>query len=133
MEFTNALHDYAKDRSVDDWGPEAREFVLDWSRLLGPLAPHLGEELWAALGGAGSLFDESWPEWEEKALQRDIVNLVLQVNGKVREQMEAPRGADRSELEQQALVYGRIPEWIDGKEIRKVIVVPDKLVNIVVG
>jgi leucyl-tRNA synthetase len=133
MELTNALHAYAKERAVAEWGGEAREIVRDWVRLLAPLAPHLGEELWEALGEHGSVFEESWPDWDEAALERDVVNIVLQVNGKLRDQMQVPRGSDRAELEKQALVHGRIPEWIGDKQIRKVIVVPDKLVNIVVG
>jgi leucyl-tRNA synthetase len=133
MELTNALYAYASARPVAEWGQEARDVVDAWIRLIAPFAPHLGEELWSLLGRSGSVFDAGWPAWDEAALVRDVVTVVLQVNGKVRDQMEVARGTDRGTLEQEALAFGRIPQWTAGKEIRRVIIVPDKLVNIVVG
>ncbi len=133
MEFTNALHEYARKRPVEKWGEEEREMVRDWVRMLAPFAPHLGEELFSMLGGQGSVFDQDWPGWDEKALLRDVVKVVIQVNGKLRDEMEVSRGTSREELEKLAPAHGRIPRWVEGKEIRRIIVVPDKLVNIVVG
>jgi leucyl-tRNA synthetase len=133
MEFTNELHAYAKLRAVSTWGEEAREIVLDWARMLAPFAPHLGEEIFKMLGGRGTVFDQPWPSWEEGALQRDVVTVVIQVNGKLRDEMEVKRGTSREELQKKSQSHGRIPQWLEGKEIKRVIVVPDKLVNIVVG
>jgi leucyl-tRNA synthetase len=131
MELTNALYAFANDVASDRWGRDVVSVVEDWVRVLAPFAPHLGEELWERLGHSTSVFDERWPRWDERALQRDVVTVVVQVNGKVREQMQVPRGLDRDRLGEEARGYGRIPEWIEGKQVRKVIVVPDKLVNIV--
>ena len=133
MELTNALYAYAAARPVEEWGEEARKVVDVWVHLLAPFAPHLGEELWTLLGREGSVFDAAWPAWDEAALVRDVVTVVVQVNGKVRDQMEVPRGTSREALQEQALAYGRVPQWVEGKQVRKVIIVPDKLVNIVVG
>jgi leucyl-tRNA synthetase len=133
MELTNQLHACAAERSPQQWGPAALEIVQDWVRVLAPFAPHLGEELWEMLGHAGSVFDEAWPAWDEAVLQRDEVTVVVQVNGKVREQMHVARGTDREQLAALARAYGKVPTWIAGKAVVKVVVVPDKLVNIVVA
>ena len=85
------------------------------------------------LGGEGSVFDAGWPGWDEAALQLERERIVIQINGKLREQMDVPRDIDREVLIEDAKAFGRIPQWIEGKEIRKVIVVPHKLVNIVVS
>jgi len=132
MELTNALYAYANDHPKD-WPTELRAIVSDWVRLLAPLAPHLGEELWEQLGGPESVFQAGWPSWDEAALVLDQVAIVVQVNGKVREQMEVPRDMDKDALIAEAKAFGRIPHWLEGKEVRKVIVVPRKLVNIVVN
>jgi leucyl-tRNA synthetase len=100
--------------------------------MLGPFAPHLAEELWERLEGSGHIFDQPWPRWDEQALVRELVTVVVQINGKIRERMEAPVNEDTEKLTQAAQSYGRIPELIAGKAVRKVIVVPNKLVNIVV-
>lgn len=133
MELTNALYAHAQATDPGQWGTGVASVVSDWVKLVSPLAPHLGEELWEMWGGDGSVFDAAWPVFDEAALQRDEVTVVVQVNGKVREQMRAPRGTGREELDRMARSFGRIPHWTEGKEIRKVIVVPDKLVNIVVA
>ncbi len=133
MEFTNALYAYAQVKAVDSWGAEAKEIVFDWVAMLAPFAPHLGEELFLMLGGDHTVFDEKWPSWDERALERDVVTVVIQVNGKLRDEMEVKRGTSREELQAKSRSHGRIPQWLEGKEVKKVIVVPDKLVNIVVG
>ena len=104
--------------------------------LLNPVAPHLTEELWEKLGEkfgeSGQIADATWPVWDECWLIDDEVEIVLQVNGKVRDKMIVLREASREEVEAQARGSVRIAEWTAGKEIRKVIVVPGKLVNLVV-
>ncbi len=106
------------------WEP----FVL----LLAPYAPHLGEELWTRLGHQPSVSRVSWPEYDPNLTVDEEVEIVLQINGKVRSRMHAPAGTDKAELERLALENERIQEWTDGKEIVKVISVPDKLVNVVI-
>ncbi len=107
------------------WEP----FVL----LLAPYAPHLAEELWERLGREPSIANEPWPEWIEELTLDNEITVVVQVNGKVRAKLAVQAGTDRKELERLAFEHERIKEWIDGKEIRRVISVPDKLVNIVIG
>ena len=101
-------------------------------RLLAPFAPHLAEELHSWFGGEGSVYDAGWPEWDEAALVLDEIEVVLQVNGKVRGKINVPAQADKAQLEQWALTNDRVLAFIEGKPVRKVIVVPGKLVNVVV-
>ncbi len=132
MELTNALYQYAGRSIVDPDDARFRDGLEALVRMLSPFAPHLGAELWTKLDGETSVFDAGWPEWDESYLIADTVTYVLQINGKIRERMEAPRDADAARLERDALAYGRIPELIGGQDVRKVIVIPNKLVNIVV-
>ena len=91
------------------------------------------EEVWQELGHADALDDVSWPAWSEEALKRDVVTVVVQVNGKLRGKVEVPAGSSREELEKAALAERSIQNHIAGKTVRKVVVVPGKLVNIVAG
>ena len=102
------------------------------TRLLAPFAPHLAEELHAWLGGQGSIYDAGWPAWDEAALVQDEIELVLQVNGKVRGKINVPAQADEAQLREWALTNERVQAFIEGKPVRKVIVVAGKLVNVVV-
>ncbi|MDR1893314.1 MAG: leucine--tRNA ligase [Spirochaetales bacterium] len=106
------------------WEP----FIL----LLCPYAPHLAEELWSRLGHAESLSREAFPEWKEELTREDLLTLVVQVNGKVRAKVSLPPGLNQAALEGEALNNPRIQSLIEGKELLKVITVPDKLVNLVV-
>lgn len=107
------------------------EYIKGFVQLLAPITPHLGEELWSILGNEESLTYVAWPTHDESQLVEDEVEIVLQVNGKVREKLVVARGLDRGVLEEQALVSESVQSFIEGKTVRKVIVVPDKLVNIV--
>ncbi|MBN1686533.1 MAG: leucine--tRNA ligase [Spirochaetales bacterium] len=100
-------------------------------RLLAPYAPHLAEELWQQLGNNGSIADAGWPEYDETLTVEDRVTVVIQINGKVRSRMEIDAGTGREEVEKLAFEAPRVSELTAGKEIRKIIIVPDKLVNIV--
>jgi leucyl-tRNA synthetase len=133
MELTNALYALAAKVPPARWGRRAQAIVADWVRVLAPLAPHLGEELWRMSGGRGGVFEQAWPTWDEAALQRDEITVVVQVNGKVREQMPVARGTDDEQLSRLAQAFGKVPSWTAGKRVVKVVVVPDKLVNIVVA
>lgn len=107
------------------------EYIEGFVQLLAPIAPHIGEELWAILGNEESLTNQPWPTYDEAALVEDEVEVVFQVNGKVRAKLNIARGLSKEELEEKALAAQEIQSFIDGKTVRKVIVVPDKLVNIV--
>ena len=101
-------------------------------RVLSPFAPHLGEELWSRLGTEGLIAHADWPAYDEALCVDDTITLVVQVNGKKRDEIDVPKDADREELERLALASERAQRFLDGKEPRKVIVVPGRLVNIVV-
>jgi leucyl-tRNA synthetase len=105
------------------WTP----FVL----LLSPYAPHLAEELWEKLGNPPSIARVPWPTWIEELTAEELVEVVFQVNGKIRAKESLPPGTADAELKERALSHERIREILAGKEVRKVIVVPNKLVNIV--
>ena len=107
------------------------EYIEGFVQLLAPIAPHIGEELWAILGNEESLTSAPWPVYDEAALVEDEVEVVFQVNGKVRAKLNIARGLSKEELEEKALTAEEIQSFIEGKTVRKVIVVPDKLVNIV--
>ena len=99
--------------------------------MLNPIVPHVCHGLWQTLGGAGDVLNAAWPGVDEAALARDSIEMVVQVNGKVRAKMEVPTGADKSALEASALAQDNVKRFLEGVSIRKVIVVPGKLVNIV--
>ncbi len=100
-------------------------------RLLSPFTPHITHEMWAGLGYESALIDEAWPEVDEEALVRDSITLVLQVNGKRRSEISIAASASKDECEAAAMADENVIKNIDGKTVRKVIVVPGKLVNIV--
>jgi len=118
--------------SVAEVTPVFAALALTFARLLSPFAPHLAEELHAWFEGQGSVYDAGWPEWDEAALVQDEIELVLQVNGKLRGKVNVPAGADEAQLREWALANERVRGFVGDKPVRKVIVVPGKLVNVVV-
>jgi leucyl-tRNA synthetase len=100
--------------------------------LLNPFAPHLSSELWETLKSPGQITAQSWPGYEEKFLVEHEVEIVVQVNGKVRDRMKMSIQASEEEIKKAALALPKIQELTVGKQIRKVVVIPKKLVNIVV-
>ncbi|MDN6160808.1 MAG: class I tRNA ligase family protein, partial [Staphylococcus equorum] len=108
-----------------------KEYVEGFVKLLAPIAPHLTEELWSKLGNTKTLTFEAWPIHDETKLVEDEVEVVLQVMGKVRAKINVAKDMAKDELEKIALENETIKEWVEGKTIRKIIVVPGKLVNIV--
>jgi leucyl-tRNA synthetase len=130
MELVNAVSVFAEKSSCPEVVREALESVV---RLMSPFVPHVCEELWQQLGYDNSLEQCSWPVWDESALVTDTILIVVQVNGKVRGKVTVSADAAKEAVEEAALADANVARFIDGKTIRKVIVVPGRLVNIVVG
>ena len=107
------------------------EYIEGFVQLLAPIAPHIGEELWSILGNEDGISYAPWPTYDEAALVEDEVEVVFQVNGKVRAKSNVPRDLGKDELEKVALANETVQEYIEDKTVRKVIAVPNKLVNIV--
>ena len=101
--------------------------------LLSPFAPHLAEELWSALGHTETLAYEPWPTYEEALTRAEEIEVPVQINGKLRSKLRVPASIDEEALKALALADEKILGLLEGKQVRKVIVVPKKLVNIVVG
>lgn len=108
-----------------------KSYIEGFVKMLAPIAPHLGEELWSILGHESTITYQPWPSYDEQLLEGDMVEIVVQVNGKVRAKLEISKNATKEEMEQIALDNENIKGAIEGKEIKKVIAVPQKLVNIV--
>ena len=105
-----------------------RDFVI----LLSPFAPHIAEELWHVLGEQGTVCDAQWPTWNDEYLKESVVKYTVLFNGKPRFNIEVPAGTASDEVQAQALAHEGAARWLDGKQPKKVIVVPNKIVNVVV-
>ncbi|MDE7154674.1 MAG: leucine--tRNA ligase [Muribaculaceae bacterium] len=101
--------------------------------VLAPFAPHITEELWHVLGNKGSIFDAAWPKYNEDYLKESTVKMAVSFNGKARFTIEVPADMSKEDVEKVALSDEAASKWIDGKTVKKVIVVPGKIVNVVVG
>ncbi|MCZ0755188.1 leucine--tRNA ligase [Anoxybacillus sp. J5B_2022] len=108
-----------------------KAYMEGFVKLLSPVCPHIAEELWEKLGHTNTIAYEAWPAYDEAKLVEDEVEIVVQVNGKVRAKVSVPADASKEQLEQIAMEDAKIKEQIEGKTVRKVIAVPGKLVNIV--
>ncbi|HFA59473.1 MAG TPA: leucine--tRNA ligase, partial [Rhodospirillales bacterium] len=129
MELLNAVGRFSpsdpQDRAV------VREALEAAVLLLSPIVPHITHHLWRRLGHAEAVIDVPWPEPDPDALVREEIELVVQVNGKVRSRIRVPADADREAIEQAALADERVRRFVGDGEVRKVIVVPGRLVNVV--
>ncbi|WP_444907432.1 leucine--tRNA ligase [Microbulbifer sp. SSSA008] len=130
MELLNEVGKLA-DRNSDQGLAVEREALQTAVLLLAPVTPHICHQLWQVLGNTSALIDSPWPMADEKALVRTSITLVVQVNGKVRAKLDAPADADKESLEKLALADENVQKFIGEATVRKVIVVPGKLVNIV--
>jgi len=130
MELVNGIMAFPDKQSAPEVMREAIEAVV---RLLSPFVPHIAEELWQHLGYDESLEESRWLAWDENALAADTLLIVVQVNGKVRGKVTVPAEADNAAVEAAALADANVARFTEGKNIRKVIVVPGRLVNVVVG
>ena len=133
-ELTNAIYDWrAKKSELDSEDKAVLSFaIVSLLKLMSPVAVHLTEEAWHDLGGEGSIHDQPWCEWDENLAKASSITLVVQVNGKVKDKIEADEASSQEDLKALALNSPKIKELTDGKTIVKTIVVPKKLVNIVV-
>ncbi len=132
MELINAFSGFDPDAPSNGDRAVARLALESTTLLLAPIVPHMADELWHALGRDGSILQADWPACRESALSRDELTIVIQVNGKLRSRLTVPAGTSRETIEAQALADERARKFIADKTVRKVIVVPEKLVNIVV-
>ncbi|MEL6402382.1 MAG: leucine--tRNA ligase [Cyanobacteria bacterium J06626_4] len=126
MKLSNALSDA---KCTD--APVYVEGIHTLVKLIAPFAPHMAEELWQQLGQTGSIHQQPWPELDESALVADEITLVIQIMGKTRGTIEVPASSDKAALEKYARESDIAQKYLEGKEIKKVIVVPGKLVNFV--
>jgi leucyl-tRNA synthetase len=129
MEFVNALMRARKRGAAGS--PAYREAIETLALLLAPIAPHLAEELWERLGRPYSVHEQPWPHWSAELAAEETIEIVIQVNGKLRDRLHLPVGLGEEELRRQALASAKVQAAIGAREPRKVIVVPNKLVNVV--
>jgi leucyl-tRNA synthetase len=130
MELTNGLirHRHAGPVERDAWNEGIESLLL----MLAPVAPHISEELWARTGREYSVHAQAWPPWDPDLVREEEITLVVQVNGKLRDRIQAPAGIDEERAKELALASPRVQRFTDEKQITKVIYVPGKLVNVVV-
>jgi leucyl-tRNA synthetase len=131
MELVNEITSYEPESGADS--AVFRFAVEKVLLLLSPFSPHVAEELWEAIGNKPSIFEQNWPRWDEEAAKEEQIELVVQVNGKLRSKVIISAGTPDDEIKRIALEDDRIKEIMSGKPVKKVIVVKGKLVNIVIG
>lgn len=133
MKILNALEKVQKDAETD-WQSVAHEGFSILLRLLSPLAPHIAQTLWKELGHGDDILQASWPEALEAAMVQDEVKLIIQVNGKLRGDIQVSLNTSKEEIEKIVLLEPCVTKFlVDGASVRKIIVVPNKLVNVVIG
>ena len=128
MELINTL--YEEEASLSRAALD--QILPDLTLLLAPFAPFIAEELWEQLGRTGPVFRQPWPKWNEELAKEDLLEIPVQVNGKLRARIAVPVGTPQAELESLAQADAKVRTFLAGKQVVKVVVVPDKLVNIVV-
>ncbi|MBC7289221.1 MAG: class I tRNA ligase family protein, partial [Armatimonadetes bacterium] len=134
MELTNELARFVDTLSPDD---EAGRLVFSEAvdsliLLLSPFAPHIADELWERLGHDKTTWEETWPTHDEAVAAEEVITIVVQVNGKVRDRIEVPAGTSMDQVAETALERPNVRRYVEGKQVREVIKVPNRLVNIVV-
>ena len=132
MELLNDLQDFCRDATEADL-PCIKEAGLAMALLLQPFAPHISEELWQGLGGQGSAARQTWPAPSPRWLAEDEVEIVVQVNGRVRGRLLAPPSLSEAEAVARARADSRVAPHLEGRAIRKTVFLPGRLLNIVVG
>jgi leucyl-tRNA synthetase len=133
MELFNVLSTSVGENDQHNTEPQViRQAISVLLLLLSPMVPHFAAEMWEQIGNEESIETEPWPEFDAEAAKEDLLTIVIQVNGKVRSRLEVPADVDDDFLIQQALADDNTLKFIDGKPVKKTIVVKKKLVNIVV-
>ena len=129
MELSNTLNQVWERKGVDSraWDQAIERLVM----LMAPMAPHIAEELWERTGHAYSVHNQPWPSWDPDLAADEVITLVVQVNGRVRDKIEAPASITDEEARELALASGRVQSHVKGKQVARVIYVPGRLVNIV--
>jgi leucyl-tRNA synthetase len=130
-EMSNALMELQPENADDGW--VMREGFETLAQLISPFIPHLAEEIWSMMGLQDLVANSAWPKADQSLLGADEVTIAVQVNGKVRATINLPKGSDKKILEDMALANDDVQRAIDGKDIRKIIAVPDRIVNVVVA
>ena len=137
MELVNATRTFLESLGGEEPSRQERaaisEAVENLVLLLAPMVPHVSEEIWERNGGSGSVFEAAWPTFDELAAAEDVVTIAVQINGKLRAEVEAERGAAQDEVLELAMADERVQKHVEGKTVRKVIHVPDRILNLVVG
>jgi len=130
MELVNALYKYESQgrKNISLY----IDTIIDMIKLMAPFAPHLSEEFWEKMGRTYSIFNEEWPSWDAAALVRDEVEIVVQLNGKIKDKITLPSGLDSKQTEDMAMKLDKVAALIGGQTVVKVIAVPGRLLNIVV-
>ena len=128
MELVNVLY---RRRGAHLAPRRSPKFWRSWRCMLAPFAPYLSQEIWEELGHEGPVFRQCWPAFDAELAKEDEAEIVVQVNGKLRARIYAPFGTPAAELEARALADEKVRPFLEGKQVRKIIAVPDKLVNIV--
>jgi len=126
MKILNAVE------ALEEWDQTSREGLSILVRLLSPIAPHISHHLWRELKFGDDVMRAPWPEPDPAALEQDEIELVVQVNGKLRGSIKVPKAADRAAIEELARANPNVQRFVAGQNVKKVVVVPGRLVNLVV-
>ncbi|PIV83518.1 MAG: leucine--tRNA ligase [Nitrospirae bacterium CG17_big_fil_post_rev_8_21_14_2_50_50_9] len=132
MELVNLLLQTQQESFTEETLPVLRESLEALALMLAPFAPHIAEEMWEALGHTGGIGEVFWPVYDETIAKEETITVVVQINGKIRSRIEVPANSPDEMLRETAFSDARVLEFTNGKTVRKVIVVPGKLVNIVI-
>jgi len=124
MEFVNSWLEQEKSLSQKD--------TDTFLKLLAPFAPHITEELWEDLGYKKSISLEKWPQYDKKLIQEKTWQLIIQINGKVRDKIEVQKDISEKEAKELALSQEKIKKWLENKKPKKIIYIPNRLINLVV-
>nr|WP_276318591.1 class I tRNA ligase family protein [Marinitoga lauensis] len=133
MELINELNNYMNNLPEEKWNKELlKEVAQDFVILLSPFAPHLSEELWHMMGHSTFVLNAKWPEVDEKALEVEELEIVVQINGKVRAKIIVDANATEDEIKNKAFEEEKVKKYLENAEVKKVILVKGKLLNIVI-
>jgi leucyl-tRNA synthetase len=132
MELLNFLSDFNHSTAGNADKGELKETLIDFLKVLHPIMPHITQEFYSQFGFSAYLTDEQWPEFSEEYTKADIQTIVVQVRGKLKARLEVPVGISEDDLREMALKEEKVAKDVAGKEIRKVVIVPGRLINFVV-